>query len=74
MKHKESGKGLFGSGYLISYRKKAEREKAEREKSQVWKLSKREIEIIKSLKQYNYIIARWEQFTGKKAEKLNQEK
>ena len=47
---KESGKGLFGSGYLISYRKKAEREKAEREKAQVWKLSEREIEIIKSLK------------------------
>lgn len=47
---KESGKGLFGSGYLISGRKKAEREKAEREKAQVWKLSEREIEIIKSLK------------------------
>ena len=57
---KEVKKGLFGSGYLISERKKAEREKAEREKAErekaerekvdVWELSEREIEIIKSLK------------------------
>ena len=47
---KESGKGLFGSGYLISDTKKAEREKAEREKALVWKLSARELEIIKKLK------------------------
>ena len=57
---KESGKGLFGNGYLISDKKKAEREKAEREKAerekaerekaQVWGLSNRELEIIKSLK------------------------
>ena len=47
---KEQGKGLFGSGYLISNNKKAEREKAEREKAQVWKLSDRELNIIKSLK------------------------
>ena len=57
---KESGKGLFGCGYLISDKKKAEREKAEREKAErekaerekamVWKLSQRELEIIKKLK------------------------
>ena len=57
---KESGKGLFGSGYLISERKKAEREKAEREKAERekaerekaerWELSEREKGIIKTLK------------------------
>lgn len=51
---KESGKGLFGSGYLISDKKKAEREKAEREKNgsipDVWELSERELAIIRSLK------------------------
>ena len=57
---KESKKGLFGSGYLISERKraerekaereKAEREKAEREKAEVWELSDRELAIIEGLK------------------------
>jgi hypothetical protein len=52
---KESGKSLFGSGFLISdnkkaEREKAEREKAEREKAEVWSLSERELEIIRSLK------------------------
>ena len=57
---KESKKGLFGSGYLISERKraerekaereKAEREKAEREKAEVWELSERELTIIHGLK------------------------
>ena len=52
---KESKKGLFGSGYLISDRKraereKAEREKAEREKAEVWELSERELAIIRELK------------------------
>lgn len=57
---KESGKSLFGSGYLISERKKAEREKAEREKAERekverekverWELSEREKGIIKTLK------------------------
>lgn len=47
---KERGKGLFGSGYLISERKKAEREKAEREKAERWELSEREKVIIKALK------------------------
>lgn len=46
---KETGKALFGNGYLISEQKKAEREKAEREKAERWELSKREINIIKSL-------------------------
>ena len=48
---KESGKGLFGSGFLISNGKKAEREKAEREKAEVWELSERELAIIDSLEQ-----------------------
>lgn len=36
---------MFGAGYLISDRKKAEREKAE-----VWELSEQEKEIIRWLK------------------------
>ena len=47
---KETGKALYGSGYLISERKKAEREKAEREKAEIWTLSTREIAIISELK------------------------
>ena len=47
---KESKKGLFGGGYLISERKRAEREKAEREKAEVWELSERELTIIHGLK------------------------
>ena len=52
---KESKKAVFGKGYLISEKKKAEREKAEREKAERekaerWELSEREIGIIKSLK------------------------
>ena len=52
---KASGKGMFGSGYLISNKKKeerivAEREKAEREKAEVWELSDRELAIIEGLK------------------------
>jgi hypothetical protein len=51
---KESKKGLFGSGYLLSKnksaeREKAEREKAEREKAEVWILSERERKIIDTL-------------------------
>ena len=49
---KSSGKAVFGSGYLISERKKAEREKAERdetERVEVWELSDREKKIIESL-------------------------
>lgn len=57
---KESGKALFGGGFLISNKKKeerivadrekAEREKAERDKDTVWELSDRELTIIEGLK------------------------
>lgn len=57
---KESGKAIFGGGFLISdskkderivaEREKAEREKAEREKAAVWELSDRELAIIEGLK------------------------
>ena len=47
---KESKKGIFGSGYLISEKIKAEREKAEREKAERWELSEREMDIVRQLK------------------------
>ena len=61
---KDSGKTIYGNGYLISERlfaerekaerekaelEKAEREKAEREKAERWELSEREKAIIKKL-------------------------
>ena len=51
---KESGKGLFGSGFLLSEKAAAEKaaaEKAAAEKvdTNIWELSEREREIIKSL-------------------------
>ena len=51
---KESGKAIYGKGYLISERlfaerEKAEREKVEREKVERWELSEREKAIIKKL-------------------------
>ena len=56
---KESGKAIYGNGYLISERlfaerekaerEKAEREKAERKKAERWELSEREKAIIKKL-------------------------
>ena len=51
---RENGKGMYGSGFLISdqkkaEREKAEREKAEREKAERWELSEREIEIVRKL-------------------------
>ena len=56
---KESGDAIYGSAYLLSERlkdekekaerEKAEREKAEREKATIWKLSEKEMQIIKSL-------------------------
>ena len=51
---KESGKELYGSGYLISERAAAERAAAERAAAEranahVWALSDREMEIIKGL-------------------------
>jgi hypothetical protein len=47
---KESKKAIFGSGYLISEKVKAEREKAEREKAERWELSEREMNIVRQLK------------------------
>ena len=46
---KESGDAIYGSAYLLSERLKDEKEKAEREKATIWKLSEKEMEIIKSL-------------------------
>ena len=51
---KESGKGIFGSALLLSERAAAERAAAERAAAEraaatCWKLSDREIEIVKSL-------------------------
>ena len=51
---KESGKGLFGSGFLLSEKAAAEKaaaEKAAAEKvdTNIWELSEREREIVKSL-------------------------
>ena len=53
---KESKKAIYGKGYLIGSKKKAEREKAEREKAERekaerWDLSDRELEIIKGIDQ-----------------------
>ena len=45
----EVGKAIFGAGFLLSNRGKAEREKAEREKAVFWKLSEREKKIIEKL-------------------------
>lgn len=56
---KESGKKLFGGGFLISDSKKSERIEADKEAEkeiekeigkETWQLSEREIDIIKSLK------------------------
>jgi hypothetical protein len=46
---RESGKAIFGKGYIVSDRVFEEREKAEREKAERWELSDREREIIKRL-------------------------
>lgn len=46
---KNINKGIFGTGLLLSSKKKAEREKAEREKAEVWELSPREMRIIENL-------------------------
>ena len=42
-------KSIFGCGWLVSKRVKAEREKAEREKDFRWELSEREKEVITAL-------------------------
>ena len=49
---KESGKAIFGNGYIVSDAVKAEREKAEREKAERWELSDRELAIIKRLNEH----------------------
>ena len=46
---KESGKAIFGKGYIMSERMFQLREKAEREKAERWELSEREIKIIAKL-------------------------
>ena len=56
---RESGKAIYGHGYLVSERMKAEKEKAEKEKAEKekaekekaysWKLSERELEIVAGL-------------------------
>ncbi len=51
---KETGKAIFGKGYIVSdavkaEREKAEREKAEREKAERWELSDRERAIVRRL-------------------------
>ena len=48
---RESGKAIFGKGYIVSDRVFAEREKAEREKAERWELSDRERAIIERLNQ-----------------------
>ncbi len=46
---KDSGASIFGSGYLLSERAAAERAAAERAAAEHWKLSDRELEIVRSL-------------------------
>ena len=46
---KESGKAIYGKGYIVSDRIFAEREKAEREKAERWELSARELQIVERL-------------------------
>ena len=46
---KAAGKAIYGKGYIVSDRVKAEREKAER-----WKLSERELQIIERLNRQHH--------------------
>ena len=46
---KESGKGLFGSGFLLSEKAAAEKAAAEKIDTNIWELSDRERDIVKSL-------------------------
>ena len=52
---RESGKAIFGKGFIVSDRVFAEREKAEREKVERWELSDREKEIIEKLNKGTYV-------------------
>lgn len=45
----EHGKAIFGSGLLLSDAKAAERAAAERAAAHVWRLSDRELEIVKGI-------------------------
>ena len=45
----ESGKAIYGKGYIVSDRVFAEREKAEREKAERWELSEKELAIVQRL-------------------------
>ena len=47
---KEEAKAIFGSGYLISEKAAAEKAAAEKAAANKWKLSERELSIVKSLK------------------------
>lgn len=46
---KEAGKGLYGSGFLLSEKAAAEKAAAEKTDTMVWQLSEREWEIVKNL-------------------------
>ena len=46
---KETGKAIFGKGYIVSDAVVAEREKAEREKAERWELRERELAIVQRL-------------------------
>lgn len=46
---KASGKGLFGSGFLLSEKAAAEKAAAEKVNTDIWKLSEREWAIVRSL-------------------------
>lgn len=46
---KESGKTIFGSGYLVSRAKAAEKAAAEKAAAEKWELSERELKIVAGL-------------------------
>jgi hypothetical protein len=46
---KASGKGLFGSGFLLSEKAAAEKAAAEKANTNIWELSERELEIVRGL-------------------------
>ena len=46
---KESGKGIFGAALLLSEKAAAEKAAAEKAAAEVWHLSEREWEVVKSL-------------------------
>ena len=46
---KEQGKSIFGSGFLLSTKAAAEKAAAEKRNVNIWELSEREKEIVRSL-------------------------